>query len=147
MKVGSGQAKSSRDASVSEAPVCPPHSKEALGPGAQSSGSKSNVTSMVRLGRNMSIGGSPVEPRSVPDSPCPLDNGRSSQRTASPSMPGMSTDDIPGIILLEVVFVESIELSSNSTQLLVRRWLFWIQHLSCSVSLRCILGGVWRFGQ
>lgn len=107
MKVGGGQAKSSRDASVSDAPVCPPHSKEGSGPGAQSSGSKSSVSSMVRLGRNMSIGGSPVEPRSLPDSPRPLDNGRSSQRTASPSMPGMSTDDTPGIIFLEVVFVDS----------------------------------------
>lgn len=108
MKVGGGQAKSSRDASVSDAPVCPPHSKEASGPGAQSSGSKSNVSSMVRLGRNMSIGGSPAEPRSLPDSPRPsLDNGRSSQRTASPSMPGMSTDETPDITLSEVIFVDS----------------------------------------
>ena len=36
---------------------------------------------------------------------------------------------------------KTVALSSNSTWLLVGSWLFSIQHLPCSVSLCCMLGG------
>ena len=45
----------------------------------------------------------------------------------------------PGILIL-VSHLE-IELSSNSTWLLVGGWLFCIQHLPCLVSFWCMLGG------
>jgi hypothetical protein len=45
-------------------------------------------------------------------------------------------------------FLTTLELSSNSAWLLVGSWLFCTQHLPCSVSFRCRLGGtsgeVWR---
>ena len=38
-------------------------------------------------------------------------------------------------------FVDAVDLSSYSTGLLVGSWLLCIQHLPCSVSFQCMLGG------
>ena len=54
------------------------------------------------------------------------------------------------LLILQTSFqirCKTLDLSSNSTWLLVGSWLFSIPNLPCSVSLWCILGVVWRFEQ
>ena len=46
-----------------------------------------------------------------------------------------------------VLLLQILEFSSNSTWLLIRSWLFWIQHLPSSVSFGACLEVVWRFEQ
>ena len=60
--------------------------------------------------------------------------------------PDLGLKDNPELWLYHLLFelkaiCDSIDLSSNSTWLLVGSWLFCIQHLPFSVSFRCMLGG------